>query len=158
MGLNEVYLTPEGYEKLKQELEYLEITKRREIAKALAHARSLGDLKENAEYDAAKNEQAHCENKIAELKDKLSRVKILDSRDVPSDQVFLGAKVSLIDIDTDEEFEYMLVSKEEADYEAGKISIDSPVGKALLQKKVDDVIEIKAPAGLLKYKILKISR
>lgn len=158
MGLNEVYLTPEGYEKLKQELEYLEITKRREIAKALAHARSLGDLKENAEYDAAKNEQAHCEKKIAELKDKLSRVKILDSRDVPSDQVFLGAKVSLIDIDTDEELEYMLVSKEEADYEAGKISLDSPVGKALLQKKVDDVIEIKAPASLLKYKILKISR
>ncbi|OGX53111.1 MAG: transcription elongation factor GreA, partial [Omnitrophica WOR_2 bacterium RIFOXYC2_FULL_43_9] len=148
----------EGYEKLKQELEYLETTKRREIAKALAHARSLGDLKENAEYDAAKNEQAHCEKKIAELKDKLSRVKILDSRDVPTDQVYLGAKVSLIDIDTDEEFEYMLVSKEEADYEAGKISLDSPVGNALLQKKVNDVVEIKVPAGILKYKIVSITR
>ncbi|HAH21337.1 MAG: transcription elongation factor GreA [Omnitrophica WOR_2 bacterium GWF2_43_52] len=158
MGLNEVYLTREGYEKLKQELEYLETTKRREIAKALAHARSLGDLKENAEYDAAKNEQAHCEKKIAELKDKLSRVKILDSRDVPTDQVYLGAKVSLIDIDTDEEFEYMLVSKEEADYEAGKISLDSPVGNALLQKKVNDVVEIKVPAGILKYKIVSITR
>ena len=158
MGLNEVYLTREGYEKLKQELEYLETTKRREIAKALAHARSLGDLKENAEYDAAKNEQAHCEKKIAELKDKLSRVKILDSRDVPTDQVYLGAKVSLIDIDTDEQFEYMLVSKEEADYEAGKISLDSPVGNALLQKKVNDVVEIKVPAGILKYKIVSITR
>ena len=158
MGLNEVYLTREGYEKLKQELEYLETTKRREIAKALAHARSLGDLKENAEYDAAKNEQAHCEKKIAELKDKLTRVKILDSRDVPTDQVYLGAKVSLIDIDTDEEFEYMLVSKEEADYEAGKISLDSPVGNALLQKKVNDVVEIKVPAGILKYKIVSITR
>src|SRR3989339_2270036 len=135
MGLNEVYLTREGYEKLKQELEYLETTKRREIAKALAHARSLGDLKENAEYDAAKNEQAHCEKKIAELKDKLSRARIIDPKQIPKNQVFIGAKVLLKDLDTDEELEYMLVSQEEADYEAGKISIESPVGKSLLQRK-----------------------
>src|SRR3990167_7145713 len=101
MGLNEVYLTREGYEKLKQELEYLETTKRREIAKALAHARSLGDLKENAEYDAAKNEQAHCEKKIAELKDKLSRGRIIDSGAIPKGQVFIGAKVLLVDMNTD---------------------------------------------------------
>lgn len=158
MGPHEIYLTPEGFEKLKGDLEYLEKTKRREIAKALAHARSLGDLKENAEYDSAKNEQAHCEKKIAELKDKLSRVKLIDSQDVPKDQIFLGAKTSLVDIDTQEELEYTLVSEEEADYEAGKISLDSPVGKALLQRKVGEVVEIKVPAGVLKYKILKISR
>lgn len=158
MSAGEVYLTREGYEKLKQELEYLEKVKRKEISKAIAHARSLGDLKENAEYDSAKNEQAHCEKRVAELKQQLSRVKIIDSEDIPRDRVFIGAKVSLLDTDTGEQFEYMLVSKEEADYENGKISIESPVGKALMQRKVDDAVEIQVPAGLLKYKILKISR
>ena len=158
MGLDDVYLTPQGYEKLKEELEYLEKTKRREISRALEHARSLGDISENAEYDSAKNEQAHCEKKIAGLKDKLSRARIIDSKNIPNDQVFFGARVLLSDLDTQEECEYMLVSKEEADYEAGKISLDSPVGKAILQKRVDDVVEINVPAGIVKYKILKISR
>ncbi len=158
MGANEVYLTREGYEKLSQELEYLEKIKRREISKAIAHARSLGDLSENAEYDSAKNEQAHCERKIAELKVKLSMVKIIDSRDIPKDQVFIGAKVLLLDVDTDEQLEYTLVSKEEADYDSGKISIDSPIGGSLMQRKVNETVEIKVPAGTLKYKILKISR
>lgn len=156
--MNEVYLTREGYEKLKQELEYLEKVKRREISKAIAHARSLGDLRENAEYDSAKNEQAHCEKRVLELKQQLSRVKIIDSEDIPQDRIFIGAKVSLLDVDTEEQLEYMLVSKEEADYESGKISLDSPVGKALLQRKENEVVEIHVPAGLLKYKILKISR
>lgn len=156
--MNEVYLTREGYEKLKQELEYLEKVKRREISKAIAHARSLGDLKENAEYDSAKNEQAHCEKKVLELKQKLSRVKIIDSENIPQDRIFIGAKVSLLDVDTEEQLEYMLVSKEEADYDSGKISLDSPVGKALMQRKENEVVEIQVPAGLLKYKILKISR
>ena len=158
MGLDDVYLTPQGYEKLKEELEYLEKTKRREISRALEHARSLGDISENAEYDSAKNEQAHCEKKIAGLKDKLSRARIIYSKNIPNDQVFFGARVLLSDLDTQEECEYMLVSKEEADYEAGKISLDSPVGKAILQKRVDDVVEINVPAGIVKYKILKISR
>ena len=158
MGLDDVYLTPQGYEKLKEELEYLEKTKRREISKALEYARSLGDISENAEYDSAKNEQAHCEKRIAELKDKLSRAKVIDSKNIPQDQVFFGAKVLLSDLDTAEECEYMLVSKEEADYEVGKISLDSPVGKAILRKKVNDIVEINVPAGIIKYKILKISR
>lgn len=158
MSAGEVYLTREGYEKLTQELEYLEKVKRKEISKAIAHARSLGDLKENAEYDSAKNEQAHCEKRVLELKHQLSRVKIIDPKDIPQGQVFIGAKVLILDVDTEEQFEYMLVSKEEADYEKGKISIDSPVGKALMQRKVDDTVEIQVPAGTLKYKILKISR
>ena len=158
MGINEIYLTPEGYEKLKEELDYLEKTKRREISKALEYARSLGDISENAEYDSAKNEQAHCEKKIAELKDKLSRARIIDPKQIPENQVFIGAKVLLKDLDTDEELEYMLVSQEEADYEAGKISIESPVGKSLLQRKLDDIVEINVPAGTLRYKITKISR
>lgn len=158
MSAGEVYLTREGYEKLKQELEYLEKVKRKEISRAIAHARSLGDLRENAEYESAKNEQAHCEKRVLELKQQLSRVKIIDSEDIPQDRVFIGAKVSLLDVDTEERFEYMLVSKEEADYDSGKISLDSPVGKALLQRKENEVVEIQAPAGTLKYKILKISR
>lgn len=158
MSAGEVYLTREGYEKLTQELEYLEKVKRKEISKAIAHARSLGDLKENAEYDSAKNEQAHCEKRVAELKHQLSRVKIIDPKDIPQGQVFIGAKVLILDVDTEEQVEYMLVSKEEADYEKGKISMDSPVGKALMQRKVDDTVEIQVPAGTLKYKILKISR
>lgn len=158
MGVNEVYLTREGYEKLRQELEYLEKVKRKEISKAIAHARSLGDLRENAEYESAKNEQAHCEKRILELRQQLSRVKIIDSEDIPQGQVFIGAKVLLLDMDTQEQFEYVLVSKEEADFDAGKISIESPVGKALLQRKENEAVEIQAPAGILKYKILKISR
>ena len=158
MSIGDVYLTPEGYEKLKEELNYLENTKRREIARALEYARSLGDISENAEYDSAKNEQAHCEKKIFELKDKLSRVRIIDGKDMPDGQVFIGVRVMLQDLDTDEQLEYMLVSQEEADYEAGKISIDSPVGKALMQRRLLDVVEIKVPAGVIRYKILKITR
>jgi transcription elongation factor GreA len=158
MGIDDIYLTREGYEKLKGELEHLEKVKRREISKAIAHARSLGDLSENAEYDSAKNEQARCEAKIAQLNAKLSRARLIDIDSIPNDQVFIGAKVLLLDMDTEEQFEYMLVSKEEADYDAGKISLESPVGKSILQRKVDDIVEIKVPAGVLKYKILKIGR
>lgn len=158
MGIDEVYLTREGYEKLKGELEYLEKVKRREISKAIEYARSLGDLSENAEYDSAKNEQARCEARIAYLKAKLSQARLIDTNNIPTDQIFIGARVSLLDMDTQEQFEYILVSKEEADYDAGKISLESPVGKALLQRKVDDIVEIKVPAGILKYKILRINR
>ena len=158
MGADEVYLTRPGYEKLKAEVEYLEKVKRREITKAIEHARSLGDLGENAEYDSAKNEQAHCEHKISELKDKLARVRIIDQESIPTDQVFIGAKVLIQDMDTEEQLEYTLVSKEEADYNAGKISIDSPVGRGLMQRKENEIAEIKIPAGVLRYKILKISR
>jgi len=158
MGEDELYLTREGYEKLKSELEYLEKVKRREISKAIAHARSLGDLGENAEYDSAKDEQAHCEQRIALLKDKLARVRIIDNEDIPSDRVLIGAKVLLLDLDTEEQLEYTIVSKEEADYDKGKISIESPIGKGLMQHKENDAVEIKIPAGILKYKILKISR
>lgn len=158
MGLDDLYLTREGYEKLKSELEYLEKVKRRQISKAIEHARSMGDLKENAEYDTAKNEQARCEERVVLLEAKLSRVMIIDAESIPDDQVFIGAKVLLLDLDTQEQFEYMLVSKEEADYDAGKISLESPVGKAILQRKINDVMEIKVPAGILKYKILKITR
>jgi transcription elongation factor GreA len=153
----DIYLTQEGYEKLVNELEYLKTTKRRALAKAIGEARAYGDISENAEYDAAKDAQAHNEKEIAELEDKLARVRILD-KNIPKDEVLIGAKVKLMDMDTQEELEYTLVSELEADYEQGKISVSSPVGAGLLGHKVNQIAEIKIPAGTLKYKIIGISR
>jgi len=158
MSTGDVFLTREGYEKLSEELGQLKKIKRRDLAKAIAHARSLGDLKENAEYHAAKEAQAHNESKIAELEFKLSRTRIIDDEDIPKDEARIGAKVTLNDLDTDEKLEYTLVSEEEADYDQGKISLTSPVGKVLLGHKINDIVEVNVPAGVLKYKIIKITR
>jgi len=153
----DIYLTQEGYEKLVSELENLKTVKRRQLSRAVGEARAHGDISENAEYDAAKDAQGHNEKQISELEEKLSRARILD-KDIPQDQVLIGAKVKLVDMDTEEEMEYLLVSELEADYNQNKISITSPVGEGLLGHKENEVVEIKVPAGLLKYKIIKISR
>jgi len=156
--MGNVYLTREGYEKLHKELEYLKNTKRREIAKQLEFARSLGDLRENAEYDSAKQAQALLEKKIAEMEQSLSQVSILDDKKIDKDKAYLGAKVSLKDMDSGEEIVYMLVNQQEADISQNKISISSPVGKAILGHKLNDAIELEVPAGALRYKITKITR
>ena len=156
--MNEVYLTKEGYKKLSEELEYLKNVKRRQLSKAIGEARAHGDISENAEYDAAKEAQGHNETKIRELEDKLARSRILDDTNMPHDEVLIGAKVKLEDLDTNEQLEYMLVSEAEADYDQGKISILSPVGKGLMNHKENETVEIKIPAGTLRYKILNISR
>jgi len=153
-----LYLTPEGHRKLIEELENLKTVRRRQISKELEKARGHGDISENAEYDAAKDAQAHNEAKISELEFKLAHASIIDSASMSSDEVLIGAKVMLKDMDTGEELEYTLVSEMEADYAQGKISILSPVGKGLMNKKTGEVAEITIPAGILKYKILKISR
>ncbi|MFH0918084.1 MAG: transcription elongation factor GreA [Candidatus Omnitrophota bacterium] len=153
----DIYLTQAGYEKLVNELEYLKTVKRRALAKAIGEARSYGDISENAEYDAAKDAQGHNEKEIAELQEKLARVRILD-KNIPKDEVLIGATVKLKDMDTLEELEYTLVSELEADYDQNKISISSPVGAGLLGRKENEIAEIKIPAGILKYKIIKISR
>ena len=153
-----IILTKEGHDKLTKELQLLKGKKRREIANALEKARLLGDLSENAEYDAAKQSQAVNEGRIAELERKLSQARLLDYKDIPKDKVYIGARVILSDIDTKEEIEYMLVAEDETDFGQGKISISSPVGKALLGKKKGEMVNIRVPAGILKYKIMKISR
>ncbi len=153
----EIYLTQEGYEKLASQLEQLKTVKRRQLSKAVGEARSHGDISENAEYDAAKDAQAHNEKQIRELEEKLARVRILD-KNIPKDEVLIGATVKLRDMDTDEELEYTLVSELEADYNQNKISVSSPVGQGLLGHKENEIAEIKIPAGILKYKIIKISR
>jgi transcription elongation factor GreA len=153
-----ITLTREGRDKIVRELEYLKNTKRREIAKALAEARAHGDLSENAEYDAAKESQAMNEKKIAELEGTLARARIMDDTDMPKDEALLGAKVNVRDTDTAEEFEYMLVAEEESDFAENKISVSSPVGKALLGHKAGEVVEVKVPAGAIIYEIISISR
>ncbi|MDP2927599.1 MAG: transcription elongation factor GreA [Candidatus Omnitrophota bacterium] len=153
----DIYLTQEGYEKLVNELERLKTVKRRALSRAIGEARSHGDISENAEYDAAKDAQAYNEKQIVELEDKLARVRILD-KNIPKDEVLIGAKVKLMDVDTQEELEYTLVSELEADYNQGKISVDSPVGAGLLGHKENEIVKINIPAGTLKYKIIQISR
>jgi transcription elongation factor GreA len=152
------YLTRSGYEKLMKELEYLRKDKRRQLSKAIGEARAHGDLGENAEYDAAKEAQGLNEKRIAELEYKLSHARILDDEIISKDEVLIGAIVTLRDLDSQEVLEYTLVSEVEADYEEGKISTTSPVGAALLNHKEKDVVEIKVPAGVLKYEIVKITR
>jgi transcription elongation factor GreA len=152
------FLTREGCDKLKEELKMLKTVKRKEIANALEKARQLGDLSENAEYDSAKQSQGLNEKRIRDLEEKILTARILDNESMPSDKAYIGAKLKLVDIDSKEEMDYMLVTEDEADYAGGKISLSSPVGKALLGCKVGDIVNIKVPAGALKYKILSISR
>ncbi len=151
-------MTREGYDKLVKELEYMKTTKRREIADDIAKARAFGDLKENAEYDAAKNSQAMNEKRISDAEDKLGRVQFIDDVKIPKDQVFIGATVLLKDLKNNDEFSYSIVPHDEANFDEGKLSITSPIAKGLLGLRVGDAAEIKIPAGTLKYKVLKITR
>ena len=158
MSEDKVPMSREGYEKFLKELEYLKTTKRREIAADIARARAFGDLKENAEYDAAKNNQAFNEKRIHDAEDKLSRIQLIDESKIAKDQVLIGATALLKDLKSQEEFSYSIVAQDEANFDEGKISVTSPIAKGLLGLKVGDTAEIKIPAGVLKYKVLKISR
>lgn len=153
-----VYLTRERLLQMEKELHQLKTSGRREMAQKIADARSHGDLSENAEYDAAKEEQEHLEMRIAKLQLTLSRANIIEASDLPNDKVYILSRVKLRDLKTKDEFEYLLVSPEEADFEQDKISVTSPIGKGLLGKVKGDSVEIQVPAGLLKYKILDINR
>ena len=156
--MSENYLTRKGYQKLAEELECLKTVKRREISKAIGKAREHGDISENADYDAAKDAQGMNEKRIAELEAKLAGAIIIDDVGMAADEILIGATVRLKDMDTQEELEYTLVSEVEADYSQNKISITSPVGSSLLNHKVNETVEIKIPAGTLRYKILRILR
>ncbi|KJJ85980.1 transcription elongation factor GreA [Candidatus Omnitrophus magneticus] len=158
MGNDKVILTREGYDKLHKELALLKGEKRQEIIRAISEARAQGDLSENAEYDAAKESQAMNEKRIAEIEYVLSRADILDDSRIPKDTALIGATIKMKDLRSKEEFDYMLVSEAEADYDNNKISLSSPVGKALIGHKIGDIIEIKVPAGVLRYEIIGITR
>jgi len=158
MVSNGVYLTRDGYKALMEELRHLKAVRRRALMKEIAEARAHGDLSENAEYDAAKDAQALNEKRIAELEKKLAGARIIDDLDIPTDRVFLGATVTLKNLDTGDEVVRTLVPSEEADAERGKISVASPIAKGLLGNREGDEVEIKVPAGVVRYKIMRISR
>jgi transcription elongation factor GreA len=154
--LKEVILTPEGYEKLKQEIDLLSTDKRREVADRIRVAREFGDISENAEYDDAKNEQAMLEHKIAQLEERLLNARVIDAGDVDLSVVSIGAKVRLRDVDANQTVEYVIVGSAEANPAEAKLSNESPVGKAIIGKKKGETVEVTAPRGSLKYKILDI--
>jgi len=155
---DDIFLTQAGYDKLKDELDRLIKVCRKEISQQVREARLKGDLRENAEYDAAKEAQAELERRIGELEYKLSKARIIERENIAQDKVYIGATATLLDLDTQSQEVYTLVSKEEADYSQGKISIESPIGKALLGKKIDEIVKVVVPDGELNYKILNIKR
>jgi transcription elongation factor GreA len=150
------YMSEESLQKLKDELHECKYTKRPLISKKVGAAREHGDLKENAEYHAAREELSFMETKIQQLEDRISRARILDQKDLPNDKVYILKTVVLKDLKFKDKLEYTLVSPSEADFAANKISVASPIGKSLLGREVGDLVEVQAPAGLLKYEILEI--
>lgn len=147
-----------GYAKLKEDLNYLVTVRRGEVAEKLKEARSFGDLSENAEYDEAKNEQGILEARIAELEDIISNAQVVDDDDISVTEVSIGSIVKIRDLEFDDVEEFQIVGSTESDPDNGKISSESPVGKSALNKKVGDVFEVEAPAGILKFEILEISK
>ncbi len=153
-----VYLTRERLVELENELRELKVKGRAEIAQKIGEARGHGDLSENAEYDAAKEAQQHLEMRIGRLQQTLSRARIIQSKELPNDKIYILSKVKLRDLKTNEIVNYILVSPEESNFEQDKISVTSPLGRGLLGKTEGETVKIPVPVGTLEYKILKISR
>lgn len=151
-------LTEDGLKKLEQELEVLKTVRRKEVAEKIKVALSFGDLSENSEYDEAKNEQAMVEAKITQLEAMLKNVEVVDTDELSTDVVGVGCKVRIYDYDMEEEEEYQIVGSAEADPMEGRISDESPMGKGLLGAKVGEEVSIESPAGLMKVKVLEISK
>ena len=158
MSEKTVFLTYEGLKERERELEYLKTEKRKEISEKIKVALGFGDLSENAEYDEAKNEHAEVELKIVKLEKMLKNAKIIDEEEISTDIVSVGIKVKILDIEMEEEEVYTLVGSEEADPMENKISDESPVGKAILGAKVNDVVTVSSPNGEYEIKILEISK
>ena len=157
MAKKQVVLTEEGLKKLQDELEYLKVTKRKEITEKIKEARGFGDLSENSEYDAAKDAQATMEQRVVEIENIIKNAKIISADEMPTDIVSITSKVKVYDCDLEEEDEYIIVGATESDPISGKISDESPIGKALLGKKVGDTVEVETPGGTISIKILEIN-
>ena len=154
----EVILTQEGYDKLEEELNFLRTEKRAEVAERIKVALGFGDLSENSEYDEAKTAQAENETRIVELEDKLRHAKIIDQKDINTETVQVGNIVKVLDMEFDEKIEYQIVGSTEVNLAENKISNESPLGAALLGAKKNKIVEVNAPAGIMKYKILSIKK
>ena len=158
MEEKEVLLTQEGYDNLEKELEYLKTEKRTEISERIKVALGFGDLSENSEYDEAKNAQADNEIKIAELENKLRYAKIINESEIDTKTVQVGNRVKVLDMEFDEELEYTIVGSTEVNLAENKISNESPIGKALLGAKKNEVVEAQTPGGIVKFKVLAIKK
>jgi transcription elongation factor GreA len=154
--VQEVIMTPEGYAQLSERLEHLSTTKRREVAERIKHAREFGDITENSEYDDAKNEQAMLEQEIAKLEERLANARVIEAGEISTDVVGIGTRVRLRDIDANETIEYTIVGSAEANPAERRLSNESPVGKAILGRKKGETVEVAAPRGKLKFKIMDI--
>ncbi|NWG53801.1 MAG: transcription elongation factor GreA [Hydrogenophilaceae bacterium] len=154
--MEKVPMTAEGYAALDQELKRLKTEERPTVIAAIAEARSHGDLSENAEYHAAKERQSFIEGRLAELEDKIARAQVIDVSKLSGKQVKFGATVTVLDEDTNQKANYKIVGEDESDVKAGKVSITSPLARALIGKEVGDVVEVAAPGGAKSYEILKI--
>jgi len=158
MEEKEVIMTQDGYDKLEEELEFLKTEKRTEIAERIKVALGFGDLSENSEYDEDKNDQEENEIKIANLENKLRYAKIIDESEIDTKTVQVGNIVKLLDMEFDEEVTYTIVGSTEVDLKENKISNESPIGVAILGAKKNQVVEVDAPAGVIKYKVLSIKK
>jgi transcription elongation factor GreA len=154
--MEKVPMTGEGYTALDEELKRLKSQERPTVIAAIAEARSHGDLSENAEYHAAKERQGWIEGRIAEIEDKIARAQVIDVSKLSGSQVKFGATVSVVDEDTEEEARYQIVGEHEADVRSGKISIASPIARAMIGKETGDVVEVNTPGGVKAYEILKV--
>ena len=154
--VKEVLLTAEGYQKLKEEIEFLSNERRREVAERIKQAREFGDIAENSEYEDAKNEQAMLEHRIYQLEERHARARVIESDEVGTDVVSIGTRVRLKDIDANETIEYVIVGSAEANPAEHKLSNESPVGRAIIGRKKGETVEVAAPRGSLKFKIIDI--
>lgn len=155
---NVSYYTEEGLKKLKEELAFLEQTERPRVSNEIAEARDKGDLSENAEYHAAKEEQSLLETKIAKLKNVVASARLIDESQLDTSKILIHSKVKIKNMTNGMEFNYTLVADSESDVRNGKISVNSPIGKGLLGKKIGEIAEIQVPSGLMKFEVIEISR
>jgi len=158
MPANQTFLTDEGYRKLVEELDHLRTAGREQIANKIKEARSFGDLSENAEYDEAMNEQAIMEAKISRLEEELKNAQILDTEELRTDVIAVGSFVTVFDKTYNEELEFQIIGKAQANPEENRISDESPIGRALLGHKVGELVEVEAPSGTIQMEILSISK
>lgn len=154
--ITKIPMTVSGFERLQEELKNLKSVERPKVIEDIAAAREHGDLKENAEYHAAREKQSFVEGRIAELEDKLSRVDVIDPKKISGDTVKFGATVKVVDDETEEESVYQIVGEDEADFANGKLSLSAPISKALIGKNIGDVVEVKTPKGSKSYEVLEI--
>ena len=155
--MDKIPMTIEGHQALDAELKHLKSVERPAVIQAISEAREHGDLSENAEYHAAKERQSFIEGRVAELEDKLARAQVIDASKLSGANIKFGATVTVVDEDTDEEHVYKIVGDDEADVKSGKVSISSPIARALISKETGDVVEVNAPGGAKSFEIAKVA-